>query len=382
MVKDKKITHARPTLGKEEEEAVLRVIRTGQIAQGPKVREFEEAVAAYVGRKYAVAVSSGLAALHLALLGLGITAGEEVIIPSYTCDALLQAINYVRATPVIVDVNYEDGNISLDSCLKALSQNTRAVILTHNFGFPADITEFLKLNIPLIEDCAIGLGGSYKGKKLGYFGKVSIFSFYATKMIATGEGGMILTDDEGIANEAREMRDYTGNLTYRQRYNYKMSDLEAAIGISQLIKLNRFVEKRRKLFAKYFKLLARRDDIVLPGYSFQDEDMLPSFYRFVIKLQRAYPLEVLEKMKEKGIMCGRGVLQPLHRLMKLDPNKFPNAEKLFTQGLSLPLYPSLNFKDVEHIIHELNHILNRENIAKGITDSWQGRNDRVTEDVI
>ena len=174
---DKVIYHSKPTLGIEEEEAVLEVIRSGQVSQGPKVSEFENLVASYIGRKYAIALSSGLAALHLSLIGLGINEGDEVILPSYTCDALLQAVLYVRAKPVIVDVNFEDGNISFVNTLQVLSDRTKAIIIPHTFGFPADLKKFLGLNIPIIEDCAVAIGGRYRGKKLGLLGKVSIFSF-------------------------------------------------------------------------------------------------------------------------------------------------------------------------------------------------------------
>jgi len=174
---DKVIYHSKPTIGTEEEEAVLKVIRSGQLAQGPEVLEFERLVASYIGKKYAIAVSSGLVASHLSLIGLNINEDDEVILPSYTCDALLQAVLYVRAEPIIVDINYEDGNIYFYNALRVISDRTKAIITPHTFGFAADLNDFLNLNIPIIEDCAIAIGGSYKSSKLGSFREVSVFSF-------------------------------------------------------------------------------------------------------------------------------------------------------------------------------------------------------------
>jgi len=355
---NKVIYHSKPTIGIEEEEAVLKVIRSGQLSQGPKVLEFENLVASYIGKKYAIAVSSGLAALHLSLIGLGINEGDEVILPSYTCDALLQAVLYIRAKPVIVDVNYEDGNISFDGTLRVISDRTKAIIIPHTFGFPADLNNFLNLNIPIIEDCAVAIGGSYKGRKLGSFGEVSVFSFYATKMIATGEGGMILTDDEKIADKVRELRDYTKHTTFKIRYNYKMTDIEAGLGICQIKKLDQFIEKRKVLFDRYIELLKNRDDIVLPYYNYE-EGTISSFYRFIIKLPGYNINYVIEAMRNRGIICGRGVLQPLHRLLGLNYINYLNSERLSKEVISLPLYPSLDIGEIDYVVECLLETLER-----------------------
>jgi len=355
---DKVIYHSKPTIGTEEEEAVLKVIKSGQLAQGPKVLEFENLVASYIGKKYAIAVSSGLAALHLSLIGLNINEDDEVILPSYTCDALLQAVLYIGAKPVIVDVNYEDMNISFDGALRVISDRTKAIIIPHTFGFPADLNDFLNLNISIIEDCAVAIGGSYKSRKLGSFGEVSVFSFYATKMMATGEGGMILTDDDKIADKVRELRDYTKHTTFKIRYNYKMTDIEAALGICQIKKLDQFIEKRKVLFDRYMELLKDRDDIVLPYYNYE-EGTIPAFYRFIIKLPGYNINRVIEAMKNRGIICGRGVLQPLHRLLRLNYINYLNSERLSKEVISLPLYPSLDIGEVDYLVECLLETLER-----------------------
>jgi perosamine synthetase len=352
------ISHSKPTLGKEEERAIIEPIRNSHIAQGEKVAQFEDMMANYIGEKYGVAVSSGLAALHLSLIALGIKEDDEVILPSYTCDALLQAVSYVRAKPVIVDAAYSDGNISLDSFKNGFSSRTKAVIIPHTFGFPVGIDKFLDFEVPIIEDCAVAIGGLYKGKRLGSFGKVSVFSFYATKMITTGEGGMILTDDENIANEIKELRDYTKYTTFKIRYNYKMTDVEAVLGICQLKKLSFFISKRKKLFEKYIDLLKEKNNILLPLNRYDNKTM-PAFYRFIVKLP-GYDIEaVINEMRQRGVFCGRGVLQPLHRLLGLDKDAYPISERLVKEVVSLPIYPSLSIADVEYISENFTEILEK-----------------------
>lgn len=353
---NKIISHSKPTLGKEEEQAVIEVIRSGQITQNSKVVEFENLIANYIKRKYAIAVNSGISALHLSLISLGISEGDIVILPSYTCDALLQAVWYVKAKPIIVDVYYKDGNISLDCVRKILNLKVKCIVIPHNFGFPAKIDKFLEFGIPIIEDCAVAIGGIYKDKKLGSFGKISVYSFYATKMITTGEGGMILTDDKKIANKVKDLRNYAKHSIFKVRYNYKMTDIEAALGICQFKKLQFFISKRKVLYEKYTELLKGRKDLLLPLYRYDDKT-LPTFYRYIIKIFGYDIKKITTKMKEKGIICGSGVLQPLHRLMMLEENKYPNSERINKEALSLPLYPSLNIVDLEYIVWNFLKIL-------------------------
>lgn len=348
--KMKVIPHSKPTLGKEEEEAVIEVIRSGQIAQGKRVAQFESMMADYVGRRYAIAVNSGLAALHLSLIALDIKESDEVILPSYTCDALLNAVLYCRAQPKVVDVEYETGNISPDEVEKNITARTKAIIVPHSFGFPARIDQIVGLGIPVIEDCAVSIGAKYKNKKVGSFGVISVCSFYATKMLTTGEGGMILTDDEGITALVRELRDYTGHSEFKVRYNYKMTDIAAAMGIVQLKKLDSFIKKRILLAERYTTLLRKYPDLILPDYD--RNEMSPVFYRYIVKVPGRDVERVRSIMKEKGIFCGRAVLQPLHRLLGLSCERYPNSEKLAQDVISLPIYPSLSEEDVEYIAGE------------------------------
>ncbi len=188
------IPHSRPTLGEDEVRAVAAVIESGNIAEGEVVQRFEKAFARKMGVQHAVAVSSGTAALHLALLAMGIGPDEEVIIPSYVCTALLHAVQYVGARPVLAEIDPLIFNIDPDDVQKRITTRTGAIIVPHLFGAAADLDKLLKLNVPIIEDCAQAVGGTYQQKPLGTFGDIAIFSFYATKVMATGEGEMVTSN--------------------------------------------------------------------------------------------------------------------------------------------------------------------------------------------
>jgi len=351
----KSIPHSKPTLGKEEELEVVKTIRSAQIAQGERVAVFERMMAGYIGTKYAVAVSSGIAALHLSLIALGVKEDDEVILPSYTCDALLNAVLYCHACPKIVDVEYDTGNISPGEIKKNITSKTKAIIVPHSMGFPAKIDQIVGLGIPVIEDCAVSIGSEYKNRKVGTYGAIAVCSFYTTKMLTTGEGGMIFTDNENTLSLTRELRDYTGHLEFRVRYNYKMTDIAAAMGIVQLGKLNDFIKKRHILADLYTTLLKKQSSLILPNYD--AETINPVFYRYIVKLPN-YDIELVRyKMKEKGIVCGKGVLQPLHKLLGLPEEKFPVSKRLAHDVISLPLYPSLNEEDIQYIVNEFIDIL-------------------------
>jgi perosamine synthetase len=329
--------------------AVRAVMHSGSIAQGIQVCKFEKSLASYTGRKFAVAVNTGLSALHLSLIALKIREGDEVILPSYTCDALLNAVLYLNAKPVIVDVNYADGNIAYKSLRRYVKNKTKAILVPHSFGFPADMDEILKVGVPVVEDCAVSMGAKYKNKRVGGFGRIAASSFYATKMLTTGEGGVVLTDDKKAADDIKQLRDYRGNKKFAIRYNYKMTDIAAAMGMVQLDRMDEFIEARRRIAAKYSLMLNRVEGVILPGCNSFTE---PVFYRYIVKLPNKDADKVITAMAKHGISCGHGVLQPLHRLLGLPTAKYPNSEKLRKESVSLPIYPSLKERDVEYIAKE------------------------------
>ena len=273
------IPHSRPTLGEEEIEAVSTVVRSRHIAQGEKVKEFEEELARFIGVKGAVATSSGTAALHLGMVTMGLGEGDEVILPSFVCTAPLNAVYQVGAAPALCDIELESFNISLEGIDDARSDKTKAVIVPHMFGSPADLERIEATGIPVIEDCAQSIGAMYGEKRVGSIGRFSIMSFYANKMMACGEGGAILSDDERLLKAARDRRDYDEKEDYRLRYNYKMTDMQAAMGVVQLKKLPGMIERRKEIAANYDDAL-RDSGLILPQGEFDH-----IYYRYAIRTE-------------------------------------------------------------------------------------------------
>ncbi len=343
------VPHSKPTLTNSDIKSVAQVIRSGHIAQGKKVEEFEEKIAQFLNVKAAGALNSGTAALHLALLALKIKTKDEVIIPSFVCAALLNAIGYVGAKTVLVDIE-KNFNLSVKEVKKKINRRTKLLIVPHMFGLPADLNELLSLGIPIIEDCAQAIGAEYKGRPVGSFGVLSIFSFYATKMITTGEGGMIASNDKRLIEKIKDLREYDKRDDYHLRYNYKMTDLQAALGINQLAQLPVWIKKRRSIAAQYSQILAPK------GYELPSDtrDKTHAFYRYVVTLPQKN-LSLLKLLHQKGIHAAPAIHQPLHRYLKL--KGFPVSEHATDHTLSLPIYPSLTPDKLHHILSTLQILL-------------------------
>ena len=294
-------------------------------------------------------MSSGTAALHLSLLSLGVDDGSEVIIPSYVCTALLNAINYIRATSVLVDIDPDTYNIKVENIKSAISDSTRAIIVPHMFGLPADIDSIVSLGIPVIEDCAHSVGAGFKGRYAGSAGLLSIFSFYATKMLGAGEGGMVLSNDRDLIAIIRDLRDYDEKETYTVRYNYKLTDIQAALAESQLTKLPSFIEKRKQIARIYNKGL----DGTGVGVAVVPEGREHVYYRYVISLED--PAAFIEEMRKRGIQCRRPVFKPLHRYLKLAG--YPITDDVWKRAVSVPIYPSLKVEEAHLIVDAIKTIL-------------------------
>jgi perosamine synthetase len=349
------ILHSKPTLDKDDFEAVISVMESCHLGQGKIVFELESLFCNYYNKKYSYAVSNGFAAIHLSLIALGVKDGDEVIIPSYTCSALLNPILLLGATPIIADIEEKSFNISIQDVLNNLSNKTKAIIVPHIFGFPAKIDEIVSLGIPVIEDCAQSLGGSYKGKLLGSFGTLGVFSFYATKMICSGNGGMIITNDLNLSQTINNYRYYGHKKLHRYvAYNYHMTNLTAALAMSQLNKLESFVERRKAIASKYDGYFSKGSRI---GINFENKNDA-CYYRFPVKLDCNIEL-VKSKMQEKGIQCGFGVLDGMHQIQKLDAQYYPNTELNLQSILTLPIYPSLKNEDVYYIASKLIEVIKK-----------------------
>lgn len=346
------IHHSKPTISKKEIEAAVAVLKSGLIAQGPVVQKFEQAFRSFFGLPYACAVNSGTSALHLAMLALKIKPADEVIIPSYACTAVLNAVNYVGAKPRIADINPDDFNISIDSVKNKLNKRTKAIIAVHMFGVPADMDGLLNLGVPVIEDCALSVGAKYNNKPIGSFGAVSIFSFYATKMMTTMEGGMILTKRRNIHNFVLDARDYDNKVTYKLRYNYKMSDVAASLGLSQLKSLSQFISRRQKIAAMYNKGLSGLG-LQLP-VSCRNKDNV--YFRYIVRTGRNLD-GLINALGRLGIEAKRPIFKPLHNYLGLNNKDYPATAEVYISALSLPIYPSLKDSEVKFIIEKARYIL-------------------------
>ncbi len=305
------------------------------------VYRFENAFVKKMGGGYAACTSSGTAALHLILLAMGIYSGDEVIIPSFVCSALLNAVNYTGASPVPVDINPLTYNIDPEEVKKHVNEKTRAIIVPHIFGAAADMDSLLALDIPIIEDCAQAVGGTYKKKQLGTLGHAAIFSFYATKVMTTGEGGMVFSFSDKLIDRVKKLREYDNREDYEIRYNYKMTDIQAAMGLVQLSRLDDFIQKRKNIAVQYNSAF-KNIDIQLPE---QKKDHI--YFRYVINL-KFDTANTLKHLKNKGIMCERPVYTPLHRPLLL--KDCIQTEKAWKQTISIPIYPSLTKNDINRII--------------------------------
>jgi len=321
------ISHSKPTIGAEETAAVQRVLESGHLAQGREVAAFEEECAALVGRKHGVAVNSGTAALHLALVGMGVASGDTVAIPSYACAALAQAVAWQGATPVLCDIG-ADNNLDPER----VPDSVLGVIVPHLFGARARLPR----NPSVVEDLAHSIGGSTGNASI-----LAIVSFYATKMMTTGEGGMLLTDDQGLAELARDLRDYDNRDDFQVRRAYKLTDFQAAMGRVQLKRLPEFIDRRGALAQAYDEGLAG-----LPLERPRLNDHV--HFRYVIATPEREALSAW--LAERGIGASRPVYRPAHHTLGGD---CPRSERAHDENLSLPLYPSLTTAEASSVIKSI-----------------------------
>jgi len=349
-----KIPHSKPTLSTKEMKAVSAVIKSAYVAPGAQVRQFEQHFAKRHKTQDAVAVNSGTSALHMALAALNIKAKDEVIIPSYACSALLNAVLYTGAKPIIADVDETDFNLSVESVRKHLSRKTKAVIAVHSFGLAADLSALKRLGVTIIEDCAQSVGAKYGPRLVGTIGEIGVFSFYATKMITTAEGGMVISRSRSLIKNIRDIIDYDNRSQFKLRYNYKMSDMQAAMGSVQLKQLSRFIARRRELAERYCEHL---DPLkcVLPIDLNQRRHI---FYRYVIRLSGKHTAaNIINRLNQAGIEARAPVFKPLHQLYKSHP--CPAADALVKSAVSLPIYPTLSNTQVDFICKKLSALLSK-----------------------
>jgi perosamine synthetase len=359
------IAIASPIIGKEEEQAVKEVLESGILAQGPRVSLLEERFAQYCGTKFAVAVSSGTAALHAALHAAGIGPGDEVITVPFSFIATINPIIMVGAKPVLVDIEKDTFNLDVRQFEAAITKQTKAIIPVHLYGQPANMEEIRTIaaahNIVVIEDACQAIGADYKGKKAGALGDMGCFSLYATKNIMCGEGGMITTDNEAFATRMRQFRQHGMSGPYEYQglgYNYRLTDLQAAIAIEQLKKVDGFTAKRQANAKLMTKALAGIKGITLPTVA---ADRTHAYHQYTIRLEKNRD-EVAQRLRDHDIIAGVYYPKPLHLVPHIaaygyKPGDFPVSEAAAAEVLSLPIHPNLADGDVDTIASALKESL-------------------------
>ena len=342
------IPHSRPHVSEDDVQAVAGVVRRGWLAQGPEVEAFEREVAERIGVPAAAAVASGTAALELALRALDVGAGAEVIVPSFTCDALHHAVTRCGAQPVLADADPSTLTLSAVDAKPRVGPRTRAIIVPHAFGLASDVGSFERLGVPVVEDCAQALGARVGSRAAGSMGRLAVCSFYATKLLATGEGGMVLGPAHLVAR-VRDARDYDERDDLVPRTNAKLTDMQAALGRSQLRRLDAFIARRRAIAAEYRRRLA-----ALPCRPPADGGAAHVYHRFVVRVERPVP-DVLAALHARGVTARRPVFRPLHRALGLPG--YAETERLWDTCVSVPCYPALTDEDVETVARALADVL-------------------------
>ena len=333
------VPHNRLTFGTEEEQAVVRVVRSGRWAGGSVLEELERRLALEAGVAHAVGVGSGLGALRLSLLALGVVTGDQVAVPAYSCVALANAVLACGAEPVPVDVDPRTWNLSVSGLRETMARmpGIKAVIAVHTFGCPAAIVELESLGVPVVEDCSHAFGRP----PLGRLGRVAMLSLYATKLLGAGEGGMVLTNDEKIAGQIRAARDYSDQGPGAWRLNDKMTDFEAALALCQLERLPDLLSRRDALAGRYTSLLATKAGEA--GYTLPPPLEGRVWYRYAVTVDDAPA--VIARMASRGIAATRPVEK-----WAVDVEAAPVSAGAYREIVSLPLYPTLTIEEQDCVV--------------------------------
>jgi len=370
-----------PDIVEKDIEAVVEVMKTRYLSIGLRVVEFEKKIIEYVGVKYAVVVNSGTSALHLIIRGLGIKEGDKVITTPFSFIASSNCILFEGASPLFVDIEEETLNLNGDKVEERLKNmpveelaNIKALLVVDAFGQPADWDRFKeigkKYNLKLIEDSAEALGSEYKGKRAGSLGDVGVFAFYPNKQITTGEGGVIVTDNEEIAILSRSMRNQgrgeSGEWLDHERlgYNYRMDELSAALGCSQMERIEEILDKRAKVAGRYGEKLAEVEEVQVPFIA--PYVSRTSWFVYVIRLERGIDRDrVIKFLRESGIECKPYFtpihLQPFYRKMfGYKEGNFPITEDVTERTIALPFFNNLNEEQIDYVVEKL-----KEGIGRG-----------------
>jgi perosamine synthetase len=353
-----------PKIGEEEIEAVVKVMRNGPLTNalgaGPMVTQFEKNFAKFAGVKHAVAMNTGTAALHSAIVSAGVKQGDEVILPSFTFVATAEAVVMAGGKPVFTDIDPETYNISPDEIEESVTKKTKAIVPVDLYGLPVDIKPIRKIaaehDLAIVEDAAQAHGATCAGKPAGVFADAACWSFYASKNMTTGEGGVVTTDSDEMVETLRLIRTHGEKAKYASLmlgYNYRMSEIQAAIGVVQLEKLPAFVAKRRANAQRLTKILAETERLQLPK---ETGDQQHSWYLYTVRLKDGDEVErnkILEELGKKGIGAAAYYVHPVHTmpyyLESFGERKLPETEKAAKQVFSLPIHPCVTEAQIDYI---------------------------------
>ena len=357
-----------PKIGEEEVEAVVRVLRSGMLTSGlgagPKVTEFEKNYAAFAGVKHAIAVNTGTAALHAAMLAAGIGAGDEVILPAFTFVATAEAVVMAGAKPVFADIDPETYNLSPNAVKKALTKKTKAIVPVDLYGLPADITPIREIaatrDIIVIEDCAQSHGATYQGKPAGFYADLACWSLYAAKNIGAGEGGVVTSDNDELAEKVRMVRTHGEKVKYTSLMlgtNYRMTEIQAAIGVVQLKRLPEFLAKRTRNAQTLNRLLGKSEKMKLPS---QLDNRTSSWYLYTVRIKNGTQTKrnkIIAELHNKGIGAEAYYPTPVHKMPYYRETfgqfNLPETEKAANQVLSLPIHPGVTEEQIRFIAETL-----------------------------
>lgn len=374
-----KIPLSQPDITQVEIDAVVEVLRSGTLSIGPEIEEFEAACARVAGRRHGVGVSSGTCGLHLAMLAAGIKPGDEVITTPFSFVASTNCILFVGAKPVFVDIDPQTLNLDIAQVAAAITRKTKAIVAVEAFGHPGGMLELEQLaqkhELLLIEDSCEGFGGAIGPRQIGSFGRASTFAFYPNKQITTGEGGMIVTDDDTFAQTCRSLRnqgrDGMNWLAHRRMgYNYRLSEIHAALGVAQISRLDEILENRRRVAHHYIDRLMTNKYLILPTL---DDTTRVSWFVFVVRLNDLFEPgdrdSVMQELRAQGIGCNNYFppihLQPyMQEQFGYGAGAFPISEYISSRTLALPFFTRLGTKHINHVCQSLEKILEKTLLSR------------------